>query len=285
MKIIIFENCAFSKDQKSSVYIVRNILQINLWLVSPSGSFRMYINNHLNENVYLLYFVFAQFEWKAQGLIFKDNDRSIIYAFILMWLFRIVTQRSRTLVPLMPLFKTFQKTSSQNCLLNHLQAWLKHPSHYFLFAFYTKIHHAFFFNSPELAINVSLKWWKWLKLTFKLWNLSPLRIFRNVYACVWCRLRKQFQKGGRNPVSNGWSLVSEWCSKAIARNGKARLDDMVCLLKNQSHYFLMTLCTSFCNVYKEKCKYIFWNARPKYLTQLVAYFISKTIKRFKQLQC
>lgn len=44
----------------------------------------------------------------------------------------------------MPLTKTFWKTSSQNCLLNHLQAWLKHLSHYFLFAFYTKIHHAFF---------------------------------------------------------------------------------------------------------------------------------------------
>lgn len=60
--------------------------------------------------------------------------------------------------------------------------------------------------------------------------------------------------------------------------GKPRLDDMVCLFKNQSHYFLMTLYISFHNVYKEKCKYAFWNARPKYLTQLVAYFISKTIK-------
>lgn len=53
-----------------------------------------------------------------------------------------------------------------------------------------------FFYSPELAINVSLKWWKWLKLTFKLWNLSPLRIFQSVYACVCVcyRLRKHFQK-------------------------------------------------------------------------------------------
>lgn len=40
----------------------------------------------------------------------------------------------------------------------------------------------------------------------------------------------------------------------------------------------MTLYISFYNVYKEKCTYVFWNARPKYLTQLVAHFIIKTIK-------
>lgn len=40
----------------------------------------------------------------------------------------------------------------------------------------------------------------------------------------------------------------------------------------------MTPYISFYNVYKEKCKYVFWNARPKCLTQLVAYFITKTIK-------
>lgn len=40
----------------------------------------------------------------------------------------------------------------------------------------------------------------------------------------------------------------------------------------------MTLYVSFYNVYKEKCKYSFGNARPKHFTQLVAYFIIKTIK-------
>lgn len=128
------------------------------------------------------YFIYAEYEWKVPSLIFKNNC-AITYAFILMLFFKTVTQRSNTLISMMPLFKTFWKTSSQNCLLNHLQAWLKHPSHYFLFVFYTKIHHPFFY-SPELAINVSLKWWKRLKLTFKLWNLSPLRIFRSVCARV-----------------------------------------------------------------------------------------------------
>lgn len=89
------------------------------------------------------YFIYAEYEWKVPNLIFKNNC-AIIYAFTLMLFFKIVTYRSKTLIPMMPLFKTFWKTSSQNCLLNHLQAWLKHPSHYFLFVFYTKIHHPFF---------------------------------------------------------------------------------------------------------------------------------------------
>lgn len=171
----------------------------------PSWSFRMYIYNHLNENVYLLYFILAQDEWKVQSLIFENHDRTIIYAFILMLFSKIVIQRSKTLIPMMPLFKTFWKTSFQHCLLNHLQAWLKHPSHYLLFAFYTKIHHPFFY-SPELAINVSLKWWRWLKLTFKLWNLSPLRIFRSVYACECDWLRQQFQK----EVEILWVMANLW---------------------------------------------------------------------------
>lgn len=41
----------------------------------------------------------------------------------------------------------------------------------------------------------------------------------------------------------------------------------------------MMLYISFYNVCKEKCKHAFWNARPKYLKQLAAYFIRKTIKR------
>ena len=56
------------------------------------------------------------------------------------------------------------------------------------------------------------------------------------------------------------------------------VDEMVCLYENQSHYFLMTQYISFYNVYREKCKYVFWNAGPKYLIQLVAYFIIKTVK-------
>lgn len=53
---------------------------------------------------------------------------------------------------------------------------------------------------------------------------------------------------------------------------------MVCLFKNQSHYFLMTLYISFYNAYYRRCKYVFWNARPKYFTQLVEYFIIKAIR-------
>ena len=105
---------------------IGDMICINQPMVSfAHGSFRICINNLPNEDVYLLYFVFAECEWKVWSVIFKDNDHIIIYAFILMLFFKIVTQRSRTLIPLMPLFKTFWKTSSPNCLLNHLQAWLK----------------------------------------------------------------------------------------------------------------------------------------------------------------
>lgn len=59
-------------------------MQFNLWLVSPSGIFRIHIHNHLKENVDLLYLIFAGYDWKVQSLIFEDNDCTIIYAFILM---------------------------------------------------------------------------------------------------------------------------------------------------------------------------------------------------------
>lgn len=148
--------------------------------------------------MYICFILYLQSvsEKYGRSVIFKDNDHIIIYAFILMLFFKIVTQRSRTLIPLMPLFKTFWKTSSPNCLLNHLQAWLKTSISLLSIRILYQDSSCFFFYSPELAINVSVKWWKWLKLTFKLWNLSPLRIFRNVYACVWYRLRKQFLKEG-----------------------------------------------------------------------------------------
>lgn len=97
--------------------------------------------------------------------------------------FKIVTQRSKTLIPMMPLFKTFWKTSSQNYFFSHLQAWLK-TSISLLSIRISYQDSSSFFYSPDLAINVSQKWWKWLKLTFKLRNLSPLRIFRSMHACV-----------------------------------------------------------------------------------------------------
>lgn len=59
--------------------------------------------------------------------------------------------------------------------------------------------------------------------------------------------------------------------------GKPLLDDMVCLFKT-SHITLMTLYLSFSQCIQRKMQICLWNARPKYLTQLVAYFISQTIK-------
>lgn len=133
------------------------------------------------------------------SLIFKNNEHTVTYAFILMWFLKIVTQRSKFLIPVIPCSKHFGKLPLRIAFWRickpdktiHLITFYLHfiPRSIFLF-----------FNSPELAINVSLKWWKWLKLTFKLWNLSPLRIFRSMHACVHYRHRRQFQKGVENTV-------------------------------------------------------------------------------------
>lgn len=142
--------------------------------------------------IYLLSFVFAKYERKVQSLIFKDNDHTIcIHINVVFQICHPEKQNPDSIDALVQnilenflselSFESFASLTKTSISLLSIRILYQDSS-------------CFFFYSPELAINVSLKWWKWLKLTFKLWNLSPLRIFRNVYACVWYRLGKQFQK-------------------------------------------------------------------------------------------
>lgn len=143
--------------------------------------------------IYLLSFVFAKYERKVQSLIFKDNDHTIcIHINDVFQICHPEKQNPDSIDALVQnilenflselSFESFASLTKTSISLLSIRILYQDSSCFF------------FFYSPELAINVSLKWWKWLKLTFKLWNLSPLRIFRNVYACVWYRLGKQFQK-------------------------------------------------------------------------------------------
>lgn len=105
-----FFSLYFSEGSKELIlYFTYNILKTELWLVSPSGGFRMDSYTYLNEIVCRLYFIFAEYKWKIQSLLFKNNALTIIYAFILILFFKLSPREAKPWFQQCPCSKHFGK--------------------------------------------------------------------------------------------------------------------------------------------------------------------------------
>lgn len=99
------------KDQVlCHVHTVCNGLQVSPWLISLSGSFRMHITKHLNENVHLLCVILAELRPKNLECDFGNNGTAVLGALGLILVFEVVTQGRKTCIPVMPSLRAFWKT-------------------------------------------------------------------------------------------------------------------------------------------------------------------------------
>lgn len=83
------------------------------------------------------------------SLIFKNNEHTVTYAFILMWFLKIVTQRSKLLIPMIPCSKHFGKLPLRIAFWSickpdktiHLITFYLHfiPRSIFLFFLFTRV--------------------------------------------------------------------------------------------------------------------------------------------------